>query len=150
MVFSITTTLPSSTSRIARTLVTRAKNGRKQIKVKARISDTAQVRDSSLHWQGRHSLHALLRTQGRFLSRELTDCGEEEGAPAGHDAVAAALGTCSSVLFRYIPQKDCFHRIKSICATNFKKCSRDGNFCLKFQSPQSRITYSKETHKGTE
>lgn len=53
--------------------------------------------------------------------------------------VAAVLGTCSFVLLSYIPQKDWFYVTQSICATNFKKCSKDEDFCLKFKSLQSRI-----------
>lgn len=53
--------------------------------------------------------------------------------------VATVLGTCSFVFFSYISQKDCFYITKSICVTNFKKCSKDEDFCLKFKSPQSRI-----------
>lgn len=53
--------------------------------------------------------------------------------------VAAVLGTCSFVLLSYIPQKDWFYVTQSTCATNFKKCSKDEDFCLKFKSLQSRI-----------
>lgn len=107
--------------------MTRAKNGRKQIKVKARSSDTTQVLDNSLHWQSRHSLHTLLRAQGRFLFPELSDSLWRGGGCACIDAkaaVAAALGTCSSVLFRYIPRRIAFIEQKAFVLSTFKNVAR--------------------------
>lgn len=64
----------------------------------------------------------------------------------------SSQGTHSCLhVFSCIPQKDCFPIAKSICATDFLKCSKDEDFCLKFKPLQSSLEphYSRETHKGT-